>query len=1103
VAQTEARQADKAAASPTMPPSYKTLWVTAIFGLLAAGGGLFFAQPDPTSLAFVTLAVLIFYGALGSGLRPRLLTSPAYGPAAGSSPDADRILQLIGEHGLRAPDKSAALRVPPNEVLRICPQLVNDAVQLGGLQHVQALLISLGLVGTFVGLSMGLQGAVPCIDPNDAGFEACKTAAVQALGEAGQQLSDADKAGAAMQRGMSELLGGARLAFSKSIAGVGLGVLYLFAIRDVEAQLRRRRRSFVLSVLNRCEVRTSDDVMRDHLTQLVDTLATRFKASMSDQTALTTAASSLAGAAVQIEGSVNKLSAAATNLGGLSAAAIGENVGRAMDRTVTIQLKPALDGIGQQLVAVKQLVEQVERYKAENDKVVTERLEQLTATLRVEVLQPMGAEVQRAAAQTERAALAINNLAPLIQVSAAATAKAAAGTTVLGQELQAFQSKTLVLLQEHNEKQSAALTRSGDAIVRAVEAAVRGLTQQEAAFKQAAALAERTFTAQTAAVTAAGQKSAEAIQAAGATASEVLTKVQEQLVGGVQSQIEELRRLLAGLKELSSTFAVTDQAQRDAVGQLATQTSKTLTTIHSVSREVQGASDAARLEREKLQSLLAEVVSKHGALLRTESAALAQALDQLYQAVNAAELVNQRAAQLNPQPPVGRRVGPAGGPAERPWDANQCWLDVQRGAALATDRWRLWRDDQFWRVRVAQPQPILAQLAASEVITRELLWWYSQPAAQLAPSLRRILDGAGDRLRPLRDPVFLGERAAFEGVAPRELLRRWGAGPSSPVRMTAALRSYATGLCQRAQLGKGDAALSESALDELLVAALEGEDLATPWWTLEDAADGPVERAAALALKEAVPAGMWGMLRKTRALLAEWRRSRSAALGDDGAAAVAAIDGFRASDQLMRFAELLAGEPYSFAQEIWDRQARKEEFTKAEHNAAAILKRVGFLMNYASAVRDCIILADHSLPAERLPAEVTVIRSGQPSAGGMFNRIALLIGAEELLVKLKGADRDGDPIIRRFRREATAGAGKLDARVWTQRAAEIERGAGPRGEIPNDSWTMAGEKWQPQLIEHLAGVGLLPDEGLQLVRGTPSWHQDRTKHLIEQLRRGA
>jgi hypothetical protein len=35
-----------------------------------------------------------------------------------------------------------------------------------------------------------------------------------------------------------------------------------------------------------------------------------------------------------------------------------------------------------------------------------------------------------------------------------------------------------------------------------------------------------------------------------------------------------------------------------------------------------------------------------------------------------------------------------------------------------------------------------------------------------------------------------------------------------------------------------------------------------------------------------------------------------------------------------------------------------------------------------------------------------------------------------------------------------------------------------------------------------AREGLRPDPGLSLVRGTPSWHQDSSMALIDELRRG-
>lgn len=73
----------------------------------------------------------------------------------------------------------------------------------------QAVLISLGLIGTFFGLTIGLVEAVPLLS--------------------GVNASPED-----IQKGMKALLGGAQLAFTKSIAGVFFGMLWAMRLRATE-----------------------------------------------------------------------------------------------------------------------------------------------------------------------------------------------------------------------------------------------------------------------------------------------------------------------------------------------------------------------------------------------------------------------------------------------------------------------------------------------------------------------------------------------------------------------------------------------------------------------------------------------------------------------------------------------------------------------------------------------------------------------------------------------------------------------------------------------------------------------------------------------------
>ncbi|MFM2248310.1 MAG: hypothetical protein RL071_4385 [Pseudomonadota bacterium] len=617
-----------------------------VVGLLPIGLAVRFAWGDLLSGLFVGIAV-VFYVAASFGLWARARARLAADQhAADGAPSAD-IARALGDVGLLAPEHARTLRVHPAEALRLCPQLVSEAVQLGWLQHVQALLISLGLVGTFVGLSMGLQEAVPCIDPQSRGFTDCVEDAVAKTGDDLAALSDAEKEGAAMRAGMSELLDGAKLAFSKSIAGVGLGIIYLFALRWIEAELRRTRRAFVLRELRAYAVFTD-----------VDRMTAKLVEGMSGQKALAEGAEKLGSAARGIQDAVAPLQGVATNLQSVSADAIGVKVGEAVRMAVIQELKPTLAGINQQLVAVKALVEQVQQYKVENDRVVTARLQELTTQLRDEVLTPMSAEVQRGSEQTRRAAEAMNALQPVLNDAAAATRKATLQSELLTKNLVTFQKETMAGLQAHAEQQSRTLIQAGDSIQAAVEAAVHGLKEQESAFKSAARQAEQTFVAQTLAVDRAGKASAEAITNAGNAASEVLKKVQDELVVGINAQIEELGRLLRGLKELSSTFAVTDQGQRDALLGLAERTAASLTLLTKLSREIHGVAESAHAERNGLKKLVDELMQQHGKLLQSESLALSQAVTALLGVVNAAEQQARQAAALG-----GRTAAPVRPPS--------------------------------------------------------------------------------------------------------------------------------------------------------------------------------------------------------------------------------------------------------------------------------------------------------------------------------------------------------------------------------------------------------------------------------------------------------
>jgi hypothetical protein len=621
----------------------KLIGVVTAAGAFPALSAIWFANGDTVSLLFVGLAVMVF---VASFLRLVFKSDGAhrYGKVW--------ISEALIARGILRQSTPETLTVSPGDALRLCPQLISEAAQLGWwLPNVQAVLISLGLVGTFVGLSWGLMEAVPCIDPNDLGFAACRDEAVRRTVAAGDEALNlataAEKEGAAMRLGMSALLRGARLAFSKSIAGVGLGVIYMLALKAVEGHRRADRRAFVLTIVRGWKVETDVDRMADRLERQLSALGT-----------LGQAATQLGDAGGQISRAVQPLESVAGQLRSLSADAIGQQVGAAVERAVKSELSPALQAIQRELGAVQSLVKQVEQHKVAQDEVVTARLKELTEALSNDVLLPMSAEVKAASGQTMRAAEAINKLAPLLVQSNQTVLASTQQTAKLSVDLVDFQKTTLDQLEKHGQDQARVLTASGEAIKGAVDAAVLGLKAQEKAFIDSAKVAQATFEAQRVAVQAAGDQSADAIKRAGDAASKVLSEVQDKLVNGVNEQIEELGRLLRGLKELTANVAVTDQGQLDALRQTAAKTAEQLKALNALARAIQEGADAARAERNGLSATMNQMVEKHGELLRTESAALAQAIESLHHTVNHAEQLQRRAAQTAQSP---KRTPAAGG----------------------------------------------------------------------------------------------------------------------------------------------------------------------------------------------------------------------------------------------------------------------------------------------------------------------------------------------------------------------------------------------------------------------------------------------------------
>lgn len=484
-----------------------------------------------------------------------------------------------------------------NEHLLPSKMTVHSLLSVG-----QALLISLGLFGTFFGLSMGLLEAIPCFDTSSVGYTGCYKSS-----------TPVDQQGIeAMTYGMNKLLGGARTAFSKSLTGLGLGTAYLILWKDfVKAQLYTKKilgkklndflpyvpenkgilQQLMLNNKRAATYYKREEVVAKAWVERLDLLIEK----QLDSATFAQAGNSLVSGAKELQevaSSLGKLStglqSSLKNLENFRADTIAHEVSKGVGVAVQQHLEPVLNGMKDELQVIKEI-------KLQTDKEITARLEFLVQKLQSEALEPMAQQLEATNIQTNRVASVVSELSTGVEKTLEATNNAATNMNTLTQTLTKFNEQTMKELQafaeglgttlnDFSQESSLQFKNMGESIEKSVQTAISGMeaqriafhdsaTQAEAAFKtmttevtnvvhvakngmieqkdafvEAAESAKQTFEAQHVLITKAGQETSNQIREAGTEAKESLILVKDTFAETLQSQTTSLENILDSLE---------------------------------------------------------------------------------------------------------------------------------------------------------------------------------------------------------------------------------------------------------------------------------------------------------------------------------------------------------------------------------------------------------------------------------------------------------------------------------------------------------------------------------------------------------------------------
>jgi hypothetical protein len=331
-------------------------------------------------------------------------------------------------------------------LLKHYPEKIARKPELSRFRYITSVLTSIGVIGTFLGIVLGLSGI--------------------------QEKLNGDSA--EMFEGVKVLLGGMDTAFITSLVGLSASIVLLFALR-ISEWLTKSHYSIVVYRFNKL---FRSETMADYLDKLAggdqdEVIAKQLVAaekSAEASTALLTMGSSLERAADNFD-----------------AEKIGQHISSSLDKIFTTEMVPVFTEISVELKALREI-------KQDNGEKI---IQAIMTQLRSEVIEPLSNKITETSGLVKESTSAVTKLHE--ELGGIATKLAGAVTTI-----QQFQEDTLTKLGEFSNDLRTILssfqTDTKEILVgvseelgKSVKASVAAMDSQKIAFKESAEQAARTF----------------------------------------------------------------------------------------------------------------------------------------------------------------------------------------------------------------------------------------------------------------------------------------------------------------------------------------------------------------------------------------------------------------------------------------------------------------------------------------------------------------------------------------------------------------------------------------------------------------------------------